>query len=111
MGQWRSHQCKHTGKLEHNGKFYCALHHPPTVNAKSTAKLEARNKEWDDKRKAREAAEAAKAEMARRAELYPEMLNELIEIAEWARVERAPLRPQEIDSILRLIAKATGEQA
>ena len=37
-----------------------------------------------------------------------EMLDELIEIAEWARVERAPLRPQEIDSILRLIAKATG---
>jgi hypothetical protein len=77
MGQWRSHQCKHTGKLEHEGKFYCALHHPPTIGAKTTAKLEAWNKEWDDKRKAREAADAEKAEMERRAGLYPELLAAL----------------------------------
>ena len=39
----------------------------------------------------------------------PELLFELQEILEWARVERAPLRLQEMESIARLISKATGE--
>ncbi len=38
-----------------------------------------------------------------------EMLAELMEIREWAVKEKAPLRHQEIDSITRLINKATKE--
>jgi hypothetical protein len=38
----------------------------------------------------------------------PDMLRELIGILEWAKVEKAPLRAQEIKSITALIAKATN---
>ena len=39
----------------------------------------------------------------------PEMLEELRAILAWARIEKAPLRQLEIDSIAALIAKAKGE--
>lgn len=38
----------------------------------------------------------------------PDMLRELIEILEWAKVEKAPLRKQEIEHIAGVIAKATA---
>lgn len=41
----------------------------------------------------------------------PTMLAELQEIASWARTERIPLREQEIKSIERVIALATGVEA
>lgn len=40
----------------------------------------------------------------------PDLLNELLSILDWAVTERAPLRKQEIESIRKVIAKATGEQ-
>ena len=40
----------------------------------------------------------------------PDLLNELLSILDWAVTERAPLRNQEIKSIRKVIAKATGEQ-
>ena len=39
----------------------------------------------------------------------PDLLNELLSILDWAVTERAPLRNQEIESIRKVIAKATGE--
>lgn len=39
----------------------------------------------------------------------PELLEELQSILEWALIEKAPLRGQEIRSIRAAIAKATGE--
>jgi hypothetical protein len=41
----------------------------------------------------------------------PDLLAELIEVLEWARVEQAPLRAQEMASIQAVIAKATGSQS
>jgi hypothetical protein len=38
----------------------------------------------------------------------PELLSELESILEWAIIEKAPLRPQEIAHIRAVIAKATG---
>jgi len=38
----------------------------------------------------------------------PEMLAELRNVLEWTRIEKIPLRAQEIASIERVIAKATG---
>ena len=40
----------------------------------------------------------------------PDLLDELLSILDWAVTERAPLREQEIESIRKVIAKATGEQ-
>lgn len=40
----------------------------------------------------------------------PELLSELRGVLEWARVEKAPLRQIEIDSIAALIAKAEGRK-
>ena len=39
----------------------------------------------------------------------PDLLNELLSILDWAVTERSPLRNQEIESIRKVIAKATGE--
>lgn len=38
----------------------------------------------------------------------PELLAELQDVLDWALVEKAPLRQQEIDSICAVIAKAKG---
>ena len=40
----------------------------------------------------------------------PDLLDELLSVLDWAVTERAPLRKQEIESIRKVIAKATGEQ-
>ena len=40
----------------------------------------------------------------------PDLLDELLSVLDWAVTERAPLREQEIESIRKVIAKATGEQ-
>ena len=47
---------------------------------------------------------------ARLIAVAPELLAELQEILVWAKTEKAPLRQQEIESIQRLIDKATGGQ-
>lgn len=39
----------------------------------------------------------------------PELLDELVLILEWARIEKAPLRDMEIERIAALIDKATGD--
>lgn len=39
----------------------------------------------------------------------PNLLNELKEVLDWALVEKAPLREQEINSIRKVIAKAEGK--
>ena len=69
--------CSKTAKYEHLGKWYCKTHHPPTV----WEKREARNAEWNKEFAARQLAikeaQAAKDEAARRAALYPELLEAL----------------------------------
>lgn len=47
-------------------------------------------------------ARHAAAELALRADA---LVHELREVLEWARVEKAPLREQEIDSIKRVLAE------
>ena len=111
--------CGRTAQYEHLGKWYCKTHHPPTV----WAKREARSAEWDKEFAARQLAikeaQAAKDEAARRAALYPELLEAL----RW--IERrcpAQLLLQDLHRIhmeaahdagacaRAAIAKATGEK-
>jgi len=78
---WGTHRytkCGKTAAHEHEGKWYCKTHHPPTVKAKR----EARNARWkaesDDKDSARATTHAALAEQKRRADCYPDLLAALI---------------------------------
>jgi hypothetical protein len=62
--------CGKTARHEHEGRWYCKRHHPPTVQAK----LDARNKKWEEDSKSRlqavKEANEARAEMQRKAAAY-----------------------------------------
>jgi uncharacterized Zn finger protein (UPF0148 family) len=55
-GFYRS-TCLHAGKLEHNGKLFCAIHYPPNVEAK--------RKKADEKRAIERAARDRKWAISR----------------------------------------------
>ncbi len=76
-GNYFGRMCGRTAKYEHNGKWYCKMHHPPTVKQKQEEKHVAFEREWAAQRAANERAEAARAETKRRAELFPELLEAL----------------------------------
>jgi hypothetical protein len=69
--------CGRTAQYEHLGKWYCKTHHPPTVWAKREARSAEWNKEFAARQLAIKEAQAAKNEAARRAALYPELLEAL----------------------------------
>jgi hypothetical protein len=69
--------CDRNAKYEHLGKWYCKTHHPPTVWAKREARSAEWNKEFAARQLAIKEAQAAKDEAARRAALYPELLEAL----------------------------------
>ncbi len=56
-------QCRFKGTLEHEGKRYCRIHHPPTVKSKNDEKHRKWQAEWAAKDAAR-----AKADDIRKAE-------------------------------------------
>ena len=56
--------------MEHEGQFYCKMHHPPTAKAKKDANYEAHYSKW-------QADRAAAKELARRAACFPELLEAL----------------------------------
>ena len=62
--------CGKTARHEHEGRWYCKRHHPPTMQAK----LDARNKQLEEDRKSRlqaaKEANEARAEMQRKAAAY-----------------------------------------
>lgn len=61
--------CDKRGSLEHKGKWWCKIHHPPTVAARRDARHAAfyaeRQEEWAAEKKKAE-AEKKKAEQAQR---------------------------------------------
>jgi hypothetical protein len=69
--------CDRNAKYEHLGKWYCKTHHPPTVWAKREARSAEWNREFAARQLASKEAQAAKDEAARRAALYPELLEAL----------------------------------
>lgn len=70
-------RCGRGAKHAHEGNWYCKTHHPPTVKQKNEARRIVFEEKFDAEHKAREEAAAAKAEMERRAALYPELLEAL----------------------------------
>jgi len=81
---WENHRpypCGNNAKYEHEGKWFCKTHHPPTVKAKNDAKDAFFQARWDDHQEASKAKAAALAELQRRADCYPDLLAELQNIA------------------------------
>jgi uncharacterized Zn finger protein (UPF0148 family) len=71
--KWRSSQCSKTGKIEREGKYYCAIHDPVAVKAKN----EKWHADWklkhDAQRREFEEATAKRKEMERRAGCFDEL--------------------------------------
>jgi len=50
---WASYACGCNAKLEHEGKWYCKRHHPPTMAERSRPRKEARELKWKAEQDAR----------------------------------------------------------
>lgn len=62
---YQAYPCNKTAKYEHEGRWYCKKHHPPTVEAKRIAKNEKLDRELAEWKAANEREEAiAKAKDA-----------------------------------------------
>jgi hypothetical protein len=101
---WAGTRCNKTASLEHEGKHYCKLHHPPTIAAKREAQNAKWRAQWEARDKAAERAHAAAKERDRRAALFPELL-EALQAAEKV------LYGDELKLVSAAIAKATGVPA
>ena len=66
----RYYPCNNIGRQEHDGKWYCKRHHPPTVAAKEAARKEKWEADWAEQKRAMEEARAAREETQRRADAY-----------------------------------------
>lgn len=77
-------QCQKEGKLEHDGKWFCKVHHPPTVAAKDKERSEGWQKKWDAEAAANKAKREAAAEQARKASAYNRLIFAL---DRWQRVD------------------------
>jgi hypothetical protein len=73
--------CGKNAAYEHEGKWFCKTHHPPTIKAKSAARTADLQAKWAAQDKASKAKSAAKAEQKRRADCYPDLLAALKECA------------------------------
>ena len=75
-------QCRHNASLEHEGKHYCKLHHPPTAQAKQEAKRAKWSAEVEADRTKRAAERAEAAEQKRRADCYGQLVGRVKELEE-----------------------------
>jgi hypothetical protein len=98
-------RCDRNAKYEHLGKWYCKTHHPPTVWAKREARSAEWNKEFEARQLAIKEVQAAKDEAARRAALYPELLEALK-----AMLENGQDYTATRDKARAAIARAEGEK-
>lgn len=81
-GSYRSYNCGKNASLEHDGKHYCKLHHPPTVWAKRDARNAKWDAEWEEKKKKAAEASTAAEEQKRRADAYDQLVERVKELEE-----------------------------
>ena len=72
-----SHTCNKTARYEHNGKWYCKTHHPPTVEEKRRAHAAKWEAKFDAERAQRAQQHREHAEMQRKAAAYDTLLEAL----------------------------------
>ena len=76
MARWAGPQvCLYRGTLEHDGKWWCKTHHPPTVAAKGKAQRDRWAAKSAAQSKARSEAKAAQAELERRSRAYDAVMD------------------------------------
>lgn len=85
-GSYRSYNCGKNASLEHDGKHYCKLHHPPTVWAKRDARNAKWDAEWEEKKKKAAEASTAADEQKRRADAYDQLVERVKELEEAAKL-------------------------
>jgi uncharacterized Zn finger protein (UPF0148 family) len=112
FGGYVNNQCSKNAAHEHEGKWFCKTHHPPTIKAKSAARTADLQAKWDAQEEASKAKSAAQAEQKRRADCFPELLAALKELD--AATDRQRRYGQPISDAQKkaraAITKATGVQ-
>ena len=100
--------CGKTARYEHEGRWYCKRHHPPTMQAK----LDARNKQLEEDRKSRLQAEKeaneARVEMQRKAAAYDGLIAQRDALLEALKYHQEQTRP--IQRTIDAIKAAEGEK-
>lgn len=90
------HRCYSTGTLEHDGKMWCKLHHPPTLEIKAKA----RHDRWADEYEARNKRLQADLLLMRKGKLFDEV---------WAMLNRVRHGSPGIHEIIKVIEKTEKE--
>ncbi len=70
-----SFPCANKGKVKEEGKLWCRTHAPSLVAARRQARSAKWEAEWKESREHQAAAKAEQAEIHRRAECYPALLE------------------------------------
>ena len=89
--------CGKTARYEHEGKWYCKTHHPPTVQEKLDARNEKWQAKWNAQEQARKEAEEARAEMQRRAAAYDGLIAQRDALLEALKLARPYINPNTLD--------------
>lgn len=74
FGHYRMHLCGKKAGHEHEGRWFCKTHHPPTIKEKRAVHAAKWDAEWDAKTAREKKAREDKAEMERKAAMYDELL-------------------------------------
>ena len=70
-----SYPCPRNGTLEHDGKWWCKQHHPPSVSARSEERRAERSKKWSVQLKQNQDRRTAQAELERRGRAYRALID------------------------------------
>jgi hypothetical protein len=105
------YMCGRNAKQEHEGRWYCGTHYPPTVEAKRAARQAAWQKEYDERNAAHKAQRLQQAEHARRSECFDDLLAALQLLVRHIGVTEFAQDAEPYNTVRAAINKATGEQS
>lgn len=105
-GAYSSHQCSKTGSLQHEDRWYCKTHHPPSAEERRSEKHNERQAAWHKRVKAENQEYAERAELLRKAGHFNDLLDALQDCREALRRAGAVGELGVVDAV---IAKVTGE--
>lgn len=75
----RPHQCGKVAKVTRDGEPYCGIHDPEKIEERRKRRFERGMEEYDVWKQKKDAAEAARAELERRASCFDDLLGALEE--------------------------------
>lgn len=106
--------CGKAAKFERDGKHYCGTHDPVSIAEKRAIKDAVWKAKYDEIAAVRDAVKATQAEIERRADCYPELL-EALQTARSIVLAQNGNRHDDTNKAIAMfdaaIAKALGEQA